>query len=83
MRQAAQTLAAARRTGLSFFLMKVFETLHPGENPLRLAWYVRAMCYALEGARAGRTCRLVITVPPPAPQIDHRLGRARRVAPRP
>ncbi|QGN56133.1 hypothetical protein [Novosphingobium sp. Gsoil 351] len=57
-------LAAARRQDLSLFVMKVFETLHPGAPPLRLAWYIKAMCYALEGVLTGRTRRLVITVPP-------------------
>lgn len=33
-------LAAARRTHLIAFLMKVFETLHPGEPPLDPVWYL-------------------------------------------
>jgi len=57
-------LAAARRQDLSLFVMKVFETLHPGEDPLELAWYIRAMCNALHEVRAGNKDRLVITVPP-------------------
>jgi len=62
--QARQVLAAARRTNLSFFVMKVFETLHPGEPPLRLAFYVLAMSHALQEVADGRKRRLVITVPP-------------------
>lgn len=62
--QAAIILAAVRRTDLSFFVMKVFETLHPGDPPLRRAWYVMATCHALAGVRSGHTRRLVITVPP-------------------
>lgn len=62
--QAARVLTAARRTDFSLFLMKVFETLHPGESPLRQAWYVLAMCHALTEVAAGRKRRLVITVPP-------------------
>lgn len=44
--------------------MKCFETLHPDETPLQLAWYLKAMCHALEEVRLGRNDRLVITVPP-------------------
>ncbi len=55
---------AARRTHFSLFLMKVFETLHPGEPSLELCWYLKAMSHALTDAGAGRTRRLVITVPP-------------------
>lgn len=62
--QVGQVVAALRRNRLSFFLLKVFETLHPGEPPLRLAFYVLAMCHALEEVAAGRKHRLVITVPP-------------------
>lgn len=57
-------LAAARRSHLLFFLMKVFETLHPGKPPLEVAWYLKAMCHSLEEVKAGRKKRLVITVPP-------------------
>lgn len=57
-------LAAARRSHLSFFLMKCFETLHPGGLGLRLTWYLEAICHALEEVAAGRKTRLVITVPP-------------------
>ena len=62
--QTATLLAALRRTDLSAFLMKVFETLHPGDPPLVRAWYVHAMCHALAEVRCGRKRRLVITVPP-------------------
>lgn len=44
--------------------MKAFETLHPGEQPLELSWYIEAMCHALSEVRSGATRRLVITVPP-------------------
>ena len=57
-------LAAARRTYLSLFVMKVFETLHPGEPPLRLNWYIQAICHKLEDTYRGAGGRLVITVPP-------------------
>jgi len=57
-------LAAARRTNFSFFLKKVFETLHPGAPPLHMAWYIRAMCHALDDVHRGEKKRLVITVPP-------------------
>jgi predicted phage terminase large subunit-like protein len=57
-------LSAARRTHFELFLMKVFETLHPGEPPLKLPWYLHAVCHALTEVRAGRKRRLVITVPP-------------------
>lgn len=60
----SQILAAARRQDFALFVMKAFETLHPGEPPLELAWYIRAMCHALREVRAGTKQRLVITVPP-------------------
>ncbi|WP_234179717.1 hypothetical protein [Sphingopyxis sp. NFH-91] len=57
-------LSALRRTKLLLFLMKVYETLHPGDPPLHPAWYIQAMCHELEEVRRGRKTRLVITVPP-------------------
>lgn len=57
-------LAAGRRQHFHLFLMKVFETLHPGDPPLVMAWYVRAMCHALEEVHRGKSKRLVVTVPP-------------------
>ena len=57
-------LSALRRTKLLLFLMKVYETLHPGGPPLHPAWYIQAMCHELEEVRRGRKTRLVITVPP-------------------
>lgn len=57
-------LSAARRTHFPLFLMKVFETLHPGDPPLKLPWYLHSMCHVLTEVRAGRKRRLVITVPP-------------------
>ena len=57
-------LSALRRQHFEFFLVKAFETLHPGDPPLELAWYLRAICHALMQARSGEERRLVITVPP-------------------
>ena len=57
-------LSAARRQRLNLFLLKAFETLHPGEVPLELAWYLEAMCHALTQVHLGRERRLVVTVPP-------------------
>lgn len=57
-------LSAARRQHFPLFLMKVFETLHPGDPPLELAWYLQAICHALEEVHRGNERRLVITVPP-------------------
>ncbi len=57
-------LAALRRQEFPMFLMKAFETLHPGEPPLDLAWYLEAMCHALVQVHLGEERRLVITVPP-------------------
>ena len=57
-------IVAASRTNLSYFLMRAFETLHPGEPPLMRVWYIQAMCYALNEAAQGHDRRLVITVPP-------------------
>lgn len=57
-------VAAAQRSDLAYFLIKCFETLHPGEPPLQLVWYLRAICYALEQVKSGDRKRLIITVPP-------------------
>ena len=57
-------VSAARRSHFTLFLMKVFETLHPAEPPLKLPWYLHSMCHALTEVRARRKRRLVITVPP-------------------
>ena len=57
-------IPAARRQHLQFFVMKVFETLHPERPPLETVWYLEAICHALEEVKAGRKKRLVITVPP-------------------
>ena len=56
----ARILSAARRQDFSFFLMKVFETLHPGEEPLDLSWYLQAMCHALDEVHSGEARRLVL-----------------------
>jgi len=57
-------LSAARRSQFPLFLMKVFETLHPSDPPVKLAWYLKAICHALVEAGSGHSRRLVITVPP-------------------
>jgi len=62
--QSNRILSALRRSDFSAFVMKVFETLHPGAPPLNRAWYLHAMCHALEEASSGEQRRLVITVPP-------------------
>lgn len=56
--------AAARRQHFHLFLMKVFETLHPGEPPLEMVWYLRAICHELVEVFQGNERRLVVTVPP-------------------
>lgn len=55
---------AARRQHFSLFLMKAFETLHPGEPPLQMVWYLQATSHALLEVHEGRRRRLVITMPP-------------------
>lgn len=57
-------LSPLRRTNFPYFLIKVFETLHPGAPPLELAWYLQAICHALAPTNAGAVKRLVVTVPP-------------------
>jgi predicted phage terminase large subunit-like protein len=57
-------VCAARRSHLELFLMKVFETLHPGEPPLKRDWYISAMCHALTRVHRGETTRQIITLPP-------------------
>lgn len=60
----ACALDALYRTSFPSFLMKCFETLHPGQPALRLSWYLEAVCHALGQVQRGVTTRLVITVPP-------------------
>ena len=60
----AVSLAAARRQHFPLFVMKAFETLHPGAPPLELSWYLKAICYQLSLVLAGEEKRLVVTVPP-------------------
>lgn len=60
----ALLLRAGRRQHFRLFLVKAFETLHPGDPPLDLAWYLDAICHALIEVRAGTERRLVVTVPP-------------------
>lgn len=57
-------MSKARRSSLSLFLIKVFETLHPGEPLLTKAWYIDAMCHALCEVQDGTRTRLLINVPP-------------------
>ncbi|MGB7371034.1 phage terminase large subunit [Erythrobacter sp.] len=57
-------LSALRRQHFPFFLMKAFETLHPGAPPLDLDWYLKAICHALNEVHSGERRRLVVTVPP-------------------
>lgn len=64
MRFTPAMLSAARRQHFELFLMKAFETLHPGDRPLNMAWYIHAICQALMEAHRGTEKRLVITVPP-------------------
>lgn len=59
-----KVISAARRQYFPAFLMKCFETLHPGAPPLQMAWYLHAMCHALVEVHDGSQRRLVITVPP-------------------
>lgn len=64
MTRQIDVLAALRRQHLLPFLMKVFETLHPGEPPLDTAWYLHAMCNGLEEVGRGSRTRYLIAVPP-------------------
>ena len=57
-------LSALRRQHFPCFLMKAFETLPPGDPPLEMAWYLKAMCHGLQEVHEGKERRLVITVPP-------------------
>lgn len=56
-------LDAVLRSDLTGFTAKTFELLHPGAH-LEPAWHVEAMTHALSEVYAGRTRRLLITVPP-------------------
>src|SRR3974377_292058 len=56
-------LRAAIRQDFGAFLVKVFQTLHPGSEYMH-NWHVDAMTYALTQVHRGATRRLVINVPP-------------------
>lgn len=60
----ARTVSAARRQELLFFVVKVFEFLHPGEPPLAMNWYIQAICHTLMQVHQGEINRVVINVPP-------------------
>lgn len=64
MRLNPKVLSAARRQHFPAFLMKCFETLHAGDPPLQLGWYLHATCHALMQVHRGEERRLVVTVPP-------------------
>lgn len=57
-------LAAAYRSSLPIFLMKVFSSLEPNEEPLKLAWYLKAICHVLMSGYETSGARWVISVPP-------------------
>ncbi len=61
---AALQSAAFMRGFLVAFLPVAFGILHPGERPLRMGWYLHAMCQAFQKTAIGRTRRLVINIPP-------------------
>jgi predicted phage terminase large subunit-like protein len=56
-------LDATLRSSLFAFTWFVFDLLHPSDRFIP-AWHVKAMVRALDDAVAGRTKRLLITVPP-------------------
>lgn len=57
-------LITGARRHFPVFLVLVFNALHPSQPPLQLAWYLRAMAYALHKACITPGTRLVINVPP-------------------
>lgn len=59
-----QVAQAIQRQHLSLFLIRVFETLHPGEDDLHLSWYLRATCAKLEEVSSTPRGRLAISIPP-------------------
>jgi len=60
---AREQLDAFIRRSLFAFTWFVFDLLHPGDRFVP-AWHVKAMVRALEDTVAGRTKRLLITIPP-------------------
>jgi hypothetical protein len=59
-----RALAAAQRGQFLFFLIKLFELLHPAAPPLKAAWYIRAICHKLQTAWGPGGVRSAIAVPP-------------------
>jgi predicted phage terminase large subunit-like protein len=57
-------LKAALRQRFDLFLMKVYEHLHPGKPPLKMGWYLQAICHHLMTASTTEGSRLVISIPP-------------------
>jgi predicted phage terminase large subunit-like protein len=52
------------RTSFLYFLREVFRQLHPGDPPLRLLPYLKALCHSLQLTHEGEVKRLVVNVPP-------------------
>ena len=58
-----RVLQAVLRTGLRFFVRKVFATVSPGETYLH-NWHVDAICHQLMRVHSGESRRLLISQPP-------------------
>lgn len=58
-----QTLDAILRTHFPSFLIKTFNTLHPGQVFVP-GWHLLAIAYQLERVRRGECRRLIINLPP-------------------
>ena len=58
-----RVLDAVLREHLYWFVWKAFGTLNPGKTFLP-TWHVEAICQELAEVAAGRSRRLLITVPP-------------------
>lgn len=61
---ASQVSAVIMRGFLVAFLPWVFSILHRGARPLKMDWYLWAVCQAFQKTAVGRSRRLVVNVPP-------------------
>lgn len=62
----ASVVDALARERFLPFLMLVFEVLHPGQQPLKPSWYLRAIAYWLERVESGKLLRSMIWIQPRA-----------------
>ena len=73
---------ALTRTDFQVFVERAFAELNPS-TAFADNFHIGVICSKLEAVRRGEIKRLIINLPPPRSEIDHRLGGLPRLRPRP